>query len=118
MLAISVLTGLFDGASSAAVVVPVVQPYRFTPYVAPRRKLTVKKKREPDPTPVEVTVSTPLELAEPISYALEIDALSEAGESVERVLANLGELKDLVHKEVARKKRKRRKRMLALITIQ
>jgi hypothetical protein len=94
----------------------VSEPYVFAPYVSPRRRLVVKKKKEPEPTPVEVTVSTPLELAEPISYALEVDTLSEAGRSVERVLDNLDELRTLVHKEA--KRRKRRKRILALITIQ
>jgi len=93
--------------------------FQFTPYVAPRRQKKKAKVRVPEPEPVEVavTVSAPIELAEPISYALEIDALSEAGESVERVLSDLDELRELVHKEVARK-RKRRKRILALITIQ
>ena len=91
--------------------------YRFAPYV-PRKKLTLKKKPEPEPVPVEVTVSTALEFAEPISYALEVDTLAEAGRSVERVLDNLGELRKLVHKEMKRKKDKRRKRILALITIQ
>jgi hypothetical protein len=97
----------------------VVSGFIFTPYIPPKRpsKKAVAKSPKPEQVEVAVTVSAPIELAEPISYALEIDALSEAGESVERVLADLDELRELVHKEVARK-RKRRKRILALITIQ
>jgi hypothetical protein len=105
--------GMGGGSAVQAVI---AEPYRLAPYVAPRRKLGLKKKPVVEPAVVELTVSAPIRLSEPISYALEIDTLSEAGRSVERVLDNLEELRTLVHKEA--KRRKRRKRMLALITIQ
>lgn len=107
----------FSSGSFSTATADVVQTtFKLTPYVAPRRKLSLKKKRVVEPAVVELTVSAPIQLAEPVSYALEIDTLSEAGASVERVLDNLDELRTLVHKEA--KRRKRRKRMLALITIQ
>jgi len=91
--------------------------FKFTPYVAPpKRKRRTTKIPEVIPETVAITVSAPIVLAEPVSFALDVDTLAEAGESIERVMGNLDELRTLVHKEA--KRRKRRKRMLALITIQ
>jgi hypothetical protein len=75
------------GGSPAPIPEVVQEPYKLAPYVVPRRKLGLKKKPVVEPAVVELTVSAPLELAEPISYALEVDTLSEAGRSVERVLS-------------------------------
>jgi hypothetical protein len=114
---ILVYLGNIGMGGGIAVQAVVAEPYRLAPYVAPRRKLRLKKKPPfVEPAVIELTVSAPIQLTEPINYALEIDALSEAGRSVERALDNLDELRALVHKEA--KRRKRRKRMLALITIQ